>query len=111
MSLTSTVPAAVPSLFHNSVPCGPSLAEKNSDPFTSVMLPGESANELSMTVPAAVPSLFHSFHPFALSYAEKNSVLFTSVRYLGLEEVFEALVLMSLTIDVPAAVPSLFHNS
>jgi parallel beta-helix repeat protein len=36
MSLTSTVPAAVPSLFHSSPPCVPSLAEKNSVPFTFV---------------------------------------------------------------------------
>ena len=36
MSLTSTVPASVPSLFHSSYPCTPSLAVKNSVPFTLV---------------------------------------------------------------------------
>ena len=36
MSLTSTVPAAVPSLFHSSTPCVPSLAVKNSVPLTFV---------------------------------------------------------------------------
>ena len=36
MSLTRTVPAAVPSLFHSSSPVVPSLAEKNSVPLTFV---------------------------------------------------------------------------
>ena len=36
MSLTMTVPAAVPSLFHNSTPCVPSSAAKNSVPLTLV---------------------------------------------------------------------------
>ena len=36
MSLTKTVPAAVPSLFHNSPPCVPSLARKYKVPFTFV---------------------------------------------------------------------------
>ena len=36
ISLTSTVPAAVPSLFHSSVPWVPSLALKNNVPLTFV---------------------------------------------------------------------------
>ena len=36
MSLTRTVPAAVPSLFHSSSPCVPSSAVKNSVPLTFV---------------------------------------------------------------------------
>ena len=36
MSLTRTVPAAVPSLFHSSAPLTPSLAVKNSVPSTMV---------------------------------------------------------------------------
>ena len=36
MSLTRTVPAAVPSLFHSSLPCVPSSAVKNSVPLTFV---------------------------------------------------------------------------
>ena len=36
MSLTSTVPGAVPSLFHNSTPFVASKAEKNTVPFTFV---------------------------------------------------------------------------
>ena len=41
MSLTRTVPAAVPSLFHSSLPCVPSLAVKNSVPLTLVRLRGD----------------------------------------------------------------------
>ena len=41
MSLTRTVPAAVPSLFHSSAPFVPSLAVKNSVPLTFVRLLGE----------------------------------------------------------------------
>ena len=40
MSLTITVPAAVPSLFHNSVPKPLANAVKNSVPFTSTRLDG-----------------------------------------------------------------------
>ena len=40
MSLTRTVPAAVPSLFHSSCPFVPSSAVKNSVPLTFVRLPG-----------------------------------------------------------------------
>ena len=40
MSLTRTVPAAVPSLFHSSRPFVPSSAVKNSVPLTSVRLLG-----------------------------------------------------------------------
>ena len=40
MSLTRTVPAAVPSLFHSSSPFVPSSAVKNSVPFTFVRLLG-----------------------------------------------------------------------
>ena len=36
MSLTRTVPAAVPSLFHSSVPLTPSWRAKNSVPLTFV---------------------------------------------------------------------------
>ena len=68
MSLTRTVPAAVPSLFHSSSPVEPSSAVKNSVPFTFVRLLGSEPAPLGMmsltrTVPAAVPSLFHSSTP------------------------------------------------
>src|SRR5262245_1203248 len=88
MSLTRTVPAAAPSLFHNSNPVKPSLAEKNSVPWTSVRLLGRELSvlvlmSLTNTVPAAVPSHFHSSVPCAPSSAAKNSVPLTSVRFLG----------------------------
>src|SRR5262249_4249747 len=78
-SLTSTVPAAVPSLFHSSRPCVPSSAVKNSLPLTSVShqgyevaLPG--LRSLTSTVPAARPSLFHSSRPLTPSCAVKEAV-------------------------------------
>src|SRR5205809_986359 len=47
MSLTSAVPATVPSVFHNSTPCCPSSAVKYSSPPDSVNLAG---SELSVLV-------------------------------------------------------------
>jgi hypothetical protein len=74
--LTSLVPAAVPSLFHNSGPCTPSLAAKNNVPLTFVRsvgpepsLPGRMS--LTSCVPAAVPSLFHGSMPYVGVEAEK----------------------------------------
>src|SRR5262249_2527585 len=59
MSLTRTVPAAVPSVFHSSSPCvgSPSVLEKKTVPLTFTRLTPPTA--LSSTVPEAVPSLFH----------------------------------------------------
>ena len=77
MSLTSKVPASVPSLFHSSFPPLPSLAVKKSVPFTSVsgdgkepIAPGEMSR--TSTVPAAVASLFQSSTPFVPSFAWKK---------------------------------------
>ena len=58
MSSTSTVPAAVPSLFHSSTPVVPSLAVKKSVPFTFVETAGSEPvapglMSLTSTVPAA----------------------------------------------------------
>ena len=69
MSLTMTVPAAVPSLFQSSVPWTPSLAAKKSVLPTAVRLVGVRARDagvdvLDRTVPAAVPSLFQSSLPW-----------------------------------------------
>ena len=80
--MTSTVPAAVPSLFHSSLPWAPSLAVKNSvaadvrqEPRVELLaVPG--LMSLTRTVPAAVPSLFHSSSPWSPSSAVKNSVPF-----------------------------------
>src|SRR5207302_660138 len=90
MSLTRTVPAALPSLFHNSRPFTPSSATKNSVPPTAVRYPGyepELAGLMSLTrtVPAALPSLFHSSTPFTQSLAEKYSARRTAVLLLGEE--------------------------
>src|SRR5262245_53593999 len=99
MSLTSTVPEVVVSLFHSSEPVVPSLPLKKRVPFTLVRL--EADTFLTGTVPAAVPSLLHS-PPVVPSLPLKKSVPFTFVRLEPLTPL--------LTITVPAAVPSLFHR-
>src|SRR5262245_26071 len=114
MSLTRTVPAVVPSLFHNSEPLVPLLAEKNSVVPMTVRLkglepPAPGRMSLTRTVPAAVPSLFQSSVPFTLLLAVKNSVPFRLVRYSGYE--LPAPARMSFTKAVPAAVPSVFQSS
>src|SRR5262245_16473503 len=117
MSLTRTVPAAVPSLFHNSRPFTESSVEKARVPLTLVRLegielPDPGRMSLTRTVPAAVPSLFHNSKPLAESRATKYSVPLTPVRLAkvnGNESLGPGT--MSLTRTVPAAVPSLFHNS
>src|SRR5262245_60070145 len=115
MSLTMTVPCAVPSLFHSSKPCTPSSAVKNSVPLTSVRFPihaagnppaGPGLMSLTILVPAAVPSLFHSSRPCTPSSAVKNSVPLRLVRNDG----DKGPELSPLTGTVPAAVPSLFHS-
>src|SRR5215467_1875183 len=95
MSLTRTVPEAVPSLSHSCVP-----EKKNSVPLTFVRYLGL-ASEAICTVPAVVPSLFHRPPPL------KNSVPLTLVNQLG---VFPLRRTLSSTGTVPAAVPSLFHT-
>src|SRR5919199_3644597 len=80
MSLTCTVPAAVPSVFHSSVPVVVSLAAKNTLAPRAVRPLGEllvlrlELMSFTRTVPAAVPSLFHSSAPVDASVAEKTSV-------------------------------------
>ena len=68
MSLTSTVPAAVPSLFHSSVPKSGWNAVKKSVPLTLVSQegledPAPGLMSFTSTVPAVVPSLFQSSNP------------------------------------------------
>ena len=63
MSLTRTVPAAVPLLRQSSLPWVGSVAVKNSVPFTLVRFAGEELAmpglmSLTRTVPAVVPLLF-----------------------------------------------------
>ena len=50
MSLTRTVPAAVPSLFHSSSPSPASLAVKNSVPLTFVRFVGDGADGAGVDV-------------------------------------------------------------
>src|SRR5436190_1106305 len=68
MSLTSAVPAAVPSLFHSSSPWSLSNAMNTTVPPTSTRFWGSSPSDpggeaLTMLVPASVPSLFQSCRP------------------------------------------------
>src|SRR5262245_11605068 len=83
ISLTRTVPAAVPSLFHNSWPVVPSLAEKNRVPLTFVMYL-RSVKPLTKVVPVSVPSLFQS-PTLAPSVAAKKIVPMRFVSELGVE--------------------------
>src|SRR5262249_26859185 len=113
MSLTSTVPAAVPSLFHSSVPCVPSLAVKNSVPLTLVKLLGKEGPpgvmSLTTTVTVAVPTdvlnagpqLVHGCGPSPEQSPAKNSVPLTFVSESQARFVSNT---------VPASVPSLFHS-
>jgi hypothetical protein len=69
MSFTRTVPAGVPSVFHNSYPRLFSAA-KNTTPSTSVNQQGSlefgpGAMSFRDTVPAAVPSVFQTSYPIA----------------------------------------------
>ena len=90
MSLTSTVLAAVPSLFQSSRPFVGSKAAKKSVPFTSARLLGRELllpglMSFTGTVPPVVPSLFQSSSPIDGAKTTKKSVPFTSVRSLGEE--------------------------
>jgi hypothetical protein len=67
MSATRAVPAAVPSLCHNSAPFA-SLAEKNNVGPTAVRLSGASA--LTIVAPTGVPSLRQSWLPPGWKSAE-----------------------------------------
>jgi hypothetical protein len=66
--MTITVPAVVPSLFHNSRPDPAVVAPKNSTPFDNTSSsapvikpsPAPGLMSLTITVPALVPSVFHS---------------------------------------------------
>jgi len=96
---TSTVPAAVPSLFQRLNEVWPSLSgAKNSVPLTFVKLPSSpngAGTDWTATVPAGVPSLSQS-----VELTEKNSRSFTPVRLSGVPGRFASSF-------VPAVVPSL----
>src|SRR5438874_2471618 len=114
MSLTSLVPAAVPSDLHGSRPWVGSVAVKKTLPPMSVSSrrlgsPPPGLMSLTSLVPAAVPSDLQSSRPCPGSVQDlqgashsaplKKSVPATSVRYRGLAGSLS-------TSFVPAAVPS-----
>src|SRR5262249_13232037 len=111
MSLTTKVPAAVPSLRHSSVPRSAVVARDNRAPLTLTgsrkqrpALPA--ATSLTRAVPAAVPSVFHSSAPVTPSSAWKNRVPLTTA---GRTPAVGLLLTVSplRTTTVPASVPSL----
>jgi hypothetical protein len=104
MSLTITVPAAVPSLFQSSLPPTPSEAGMNKVPATSVMV-RRMLKECTWTVPAAVPSVFIK----ELFNLVKKRVLPMRIKAVGFESPVPGT--MSLSRAVPPGVPSLFHSS
>ena len=113
---TRTVPAAVPSLFHSSLPVSAVVGaevERAADVgelarATSCRGPGMMS--LTRTVPAAVPSLFHSSTPSAPSFGrEEERAVRRPSGAGGIELAGPGR--MSLTRAVPASVPSLFHSS
>ncbi len=88
ISFTKTVPAVLPSDFHNSILLDASEAEKYNVPFRLYRFLGaelEAPGKMSFTstVPLAVPSLFQSSSPLMPFNAEKNTVPFTSVMLAG----------------------------
>src|SRR5215207_984906 len=141
MFLTSLVPLLVPSLFHSSTPCLPSLALKKSVlPATysfstsalrvrarlslGLELPLTVLMSLTSLVPLLVPSLFHSSTPCLPSSAAKNTCLPMTVTVSGWLQPLgipqspwsqrapgRLSGLMSLTSLVPFSVPSVFHSS
>jgi hypothetical protein len=84
MFLTRTVPAAVPSLFHNSRPVSGWKAEKKRVPFTSVNSSGFDSPSIQRSctrfVPAAVPSLLKSSRPEVPSSETKKRLLPDTVK-------------------------------
>src|SRR5947209_18849823 len=91
MSLTITVPASVPSDFHNSRPWTPSSAVKYRVLPTATRLSGprypygEGLMSLTRSVPASVPADFHSSRPWTASSAGKNRHAPTAVGWQGEE--------------------------
>src|SRR5439155_1092125 len=113
MSLTSTVPCSVPSLFHSSYPVSGRKAVKKRVPLTLVRLEGQEEAapglvSLTSTVPASVPSLLQSEKSRSRSWT-KNNVPFTAVNPLK-RKGGGGCKLSPTTSTVPAAVPSLFQS-
>src|SRR5262249_32017309 len=121
MSLTSTVPALVPSVFQSSRPAATVVAAKNpgelAEPSGNTIGLGSdpSAPGLMSLTNETTPALvtFHSSVPLTPLSAEKNSTpraaAFCGFRNTGLE--LQAPGQMSASRWVFAAVPSVIHNS
>ena len=82
--LTSAVPSALPSLFHNPATWEASDPAKYKVSLATTRWPGVAA-ELTRTVPASVPSLFHILRPWTPSSAVKNNSPLRFVSSIGLE--------------------------
>src|SRR4051794_19462702 len=112
MSLTRTVPADVPSLFHSSLPAESPATKKRVFPTavrdTGELPPVPATMSLTRTVPAVVPLLLHNSAPAAWVLARKKRVLPTTVKELMLELTLASGIL---TRAVPAVVPSVFHRA
>ena len=117
MSLTITVPAAVPSLFHSSSPFTPSLAQEEQravdvGQFARIAVGRPGTDVLDQRVPAAVPSLFHSSKPLVPSLALKNSVPLTFRKLSRLDGEISGFAIAAHRIEhpVPASVPLVSHS-
>src|SRR6266853_1948211 len=105
MSFTCTVLPLL-SVFHNSTPVTPSLAEKYKALLKTVS-PETRETAPTRTVLPAI-SVFHSSAGATPSSAEKYKALLNTVRPDGEES---PAMLMSVTRAVPPGVPSVFHSS
>lgn len=65
--MTATVPAAVPSDFHNSPPAAKNNVSSIATNHEGVEESGPGRTSFTMTVPASVPSVFQSSVPVAAS--------------------------------------------
>ena len=110
MSFTMTVPLREPSVFHSSVPCVPSLAEKKkvlpSKPSGWGLKPAAPGLiSLNMKVPLGVPLLTQSSEPADGEYASKYTTLSPCQSHVP-----PPLIKMLVTLCVPAGEPFVTHS-
>ncbi len=125
-AFTSTVPAALPSVFQSSlagvvvVPWKKAVVPTTAMPEKPRPAPQPEPGETSftITVPAAVPSVFHGSTPCVPSSPKKRrppAKGWSTTRAKKLKPFWvkkgPLLGLTSFTRTVPAAVPSVFHSS
>ena len=117
MSLRTLVPAAVPSVIHNSRPTVASVAANNTRPSVTapisvgVLLLAPGTMSLTSEVPAAVPSLTHNSRPVAADPSAENTNFppGSGIKVCGPDPAAPGL--MSSTREVPPDVPSAIHSS